>query len=211
MLKFFSALLLIYPILSVDAHAQISARANVNIGVVLEDAPPPPLELTVERPLSFGRVNIPNQIEVGTTCFYVITPQGAPNPGMRVSQIRPNGTSGVGGGCGVVSPHSTGLVRLRCENGRSINYRISIRRDSTPFINHVSVSLATSITNYPSQRLIGDAIVIQSTGTINCRNDPDLGSNLFELGAVLSVDNLNNDAPRRTALVIGTYSIEVNY
>lgn len=117
MLKFLSALLLIYPMISVGAHAQIRTNANVSVGVILEDAPPPPLELTVERPLSFGRVNIPNQIEGGTTCFYVVTPQGAENPGMRIFQNRPNGTAGSGGGCGVVSPHSTGLVRLRCESG----------------------------------------------------------------------------------------------
>lgn len=118
---------------AMPAGAQIRDSQLVPAVVQLEQAPDPPLAMTLVRPLDFGKVTIPNRFfRANAVCEYRATA----NQGLTGSVEMFEGSLLLAGsqtspsGCHVVTPGNVGVIAITCEARRTIFFNFSTVRNS---------------------------------------------------------------------------------
>lgn len=106
--------------------AQVRDTVTVPVIVQMEQAPDPPLEMALVRPLSFGTVIIPNQLRRrDAICEYSLTP--ASNALVGESP----GSAGLGNiatasGCRFATLGNAGVVSISCEARRAMQFTVTV-------------------------------------------------------------------------------------
>ncbi|WP_156139709.1 hypothetical protein [Sphingomonas sp. 35-24ZXX] len=204
-------LLLLAPL---PAIAQSSSTSRIDAAASFEDAALPPIDLKIERELSFGRVTIPNNLDPNTTCIYRVTPRGLVPGGRVITEI--NSTSNNDptgkGGCRFVTPATAASVQITCQPSLIVKYQIAITNaglSGAEFLRASSgISFTSNLTNENSIELGGSG---SSNGTFVCALDPEKGHSIIEFGGLLRVTNNGEKLPRGSNVKVGTIQFDVTY
>ncbi|MET0371329.1 MAG: hypothetical protein ABW039_08125 [Sphingobium sp.] len=215
MMRNLLCLLILSGILSASpVLAQSSDRsASLDAIATFEDAPMPPIELSVLAALNFGKLAIPNKIKPSTICRYETFFEGS-NTLALVNEV--NGNTVVSGsqgtaGCSMTGGFFAGGFRLGCQDGMTVRYKIT----------YASAGVRGADFKAPVRRL-GAAIpalddprrivfpIDSPTGQFMCVLGLNSKNSFVYIGAVLDVTN-EATLPRGTKVNVGTITLDVSY
>ena len=112
---------------STPATAQIRATETVPVIVVLEVAADPPLNMQVVKPISFGRVTIPNKAKPDTVCSYQLGTSASAAVATSDQYAPTTITGRTPNGCqALAASHSPGNIQVRCDPGRQMSIAVGV-------------------------------------------------------------------------------------
>jgi hypothetical protein len=181
-------------------------RVTVNAGVSLEDAPEPPLVMTVARSINFGRVTIPNNARDLATCRYVVSPATGASDTRATQEEFNNGNvvSQTIAGCAYLGTPQVGVVDVQCAPNKVV--QASVNYSSTSMKGMTFREFAGVVFKETRDSLDIQAMVLGGS-FFNCKQS---GRGVLLVGGALTIAN-SLTLPRNVNLSAGTVLIELNY
>ncbi|MET0371330.1 MAG: hypothetical protein ABW039_08130 [Sphingobium sp.] len=206
-------ILIALPVAPVAAQTAASpSSATLNATTVFEQAPPPPLKLTVGTPINFGKVAIPNNAKANAVCRYQLvverdkTVTSADMLSRTGLAVDPSNLAG----CAISGASSVGIVMLACENGQTIRYGASYSSAGIKGALFRQVSRIGSIAPPDPDAQRGYQIMSDNAGSFRCDLGRDGQPAIMRINGELQV-SAESDLPNGAAVNVGTVTLSVNY